>query len=124
MLMSTGLAYPAFPFGASIALYKAFYHNSPSPSTVSNLSARCFPVASLPMVSVFCPRAHSISAVVRRAILPQRLYRIVAGYECANDANCLGHDPLLQIVADRPWERARLPSTLGRRKNAPALRCT
>jgi len=35
-----------------------------------------------------------------RALLRQRLYQIVAGYEDANDADRLRHDPLLQIVAD------------------------
>jgi hypothetical protein len=34
------------------------------------------------------------------ALLRQRLYQIVAGYEDANDADRLSHDPLLQIVAD------------------------
>jgi len=34
------------------------------------------------------------------ALLRQRLYQIVAGYEDANDADRLRHDPLLQIVAD------------------------
>jgi hypothetical protein len=35
-----------------------------------------------------------------QALLRQRLYQIVAGYEDANDADRLRHDPLLQIVAD------------------------
>jgi hypothetical protein len=35
------------------------------------------------------------------ALLRQRIYQIVAGYEDANDATRLRHDPLLQIVADR-----------------------
>jgi hypothetical protein len=35
-----------------------------------------------------------------RALLRQRLYQIVAGYEDANDADRLRHDPLLQIIAD------------------------
>ena len=34
------------------------------------------------------------------ALLRQRLYQIVGGYEDANDADRLRHDPLLQIVAD------------------------
>jgi hypothetical protein len=34
------------------------------------------------------------------ALLRQRIYQIVAGYEDANDAQRLRHDPLLQIVAD------------------------
>jgi len=36
------------------------------------------------------------------ALLRQRVYQIVAGYEDANDADRLRHDPLLQIVADQP----------------------
>jgi hypothetical protein len=35
------------------------------------------------------------------ALLRQRLYQIVAGYEDANDADRLRHDPLLQIIADQ-----------------------
>jgi len=36
------------------------------------------------------------------ALFRQRLHQIVAGYEDANDADRLRHDPLLQIVADQP----------------------
>jgi hypothetical protein len=35
------------------------------------------------------------------ALLRQRVYQIVAGYEDANDSDRLRHDPLLQIVADQ-----------------------
>ena len=35
------------------------------------------------------------------ALLRQRIYQIVAGYEDANDADRLRHDPALQIVADQ-----------------------
>jgi DDE family transposase len=35
------------------------------------------------------------------ALLRQRVYQIVAGYEDVNDATRLRHDPLLQIVADQ-----------------------
>jgi Transposase DDE domain group 1 len=55
------------------------------------------------------------------ALLRQRIYQIVGGYEDANDADRLRHDPMLQIVADRKlgdalgsqptlsrWENARL----------------
>ncbi len=35
------------------------------------------------------------------ALLRQRVFQIVAGYEDANDALRLRHDPMLQIVADR-----------------------
>lgn len=44
------------------------------------------------------------------SLFRQRLYQIVAGYEDANDADRLRHDPLLQIVAMRswaqPWDRS------------------
>jgi Transposase DDE domain group 1 len=35
------------------------------------------------------------------ALLRQRLYQIVAGYEDANVADRLRHDPTLQIIADQ-----------------------
>lgn len=35
------------------------------------------------------------------ALLRQRIYQIVAGYEDANDADRLRYDPTLQIVADQ-----------------------
>jgi hypothetical protein len=41
-------------------------------------------------------------------LLRQRIYQIVAGYEDANDADRLRHDPMLQIVAD-----GKLGSPLG-----------
>ena len=45
------------------------------------------------------------------ALLRQRIYQIIAGYEDANDADRLRHDPLLQIVADQQLSRpARLPA--------------
>lgn len=45
---------------------------------------------------------------VSLALLRQRVFQIVAGYEDANDASRLRHDPMLQIVADR-----KLGSPLG-----------
>src|SRR5450759_1400721 len=57
------------------------------------------------------------------ALLRQRLYQIVAGYEDANDADRLRHDPMLQIVADQ-----KLGDALGsqpppsRWENAPPAR--
>ncbi len=39
---------------------------------------------------------HGLSEMLR-----QRVYQIVAGYEDANDADRLRHDPVLQLVADR-----------------------
>ena len=35
------------------------------------------------------------------SLFRQRLYQIIAGYEDANDADRLRHDPALQIVADQ-----------------------
>jgi hypothetical protein len=36
------------------------------------------------------------------SLFRQRLYQIVAGYEDANDADRLRHDPAFQILADQP----------------------
>jgi DDE family transposase len=55
------------------------------------------------------------------ALLRQRIYQIVAGYEHANDADRLRHDPLLQIVADQPLgEALGSQPTLSRWENAPS----
>ena len=57
------------------------------------------------------------------ALLRQRLYQIVAGYEDANDADRLRHDPLLQIVADQKLGHALgSQPTLSRWENSPAAR--
>ena len=57
------------------------------------------------------------------ALLRQRIYQIVAGYEDANDADRLRHDPLLQIVADQKLGDARgSQPTLSRWENAPSAR--
>jgi len=57
------------------------------------------------------------------ALLRQRLYQIVAGYEDANDADRLRHDPLLQIVADQKLGHALgSQPTLSRWENAPSAR--
>ena len=57
------------------------------------------------------------------ALLRQRLYQIVAGYEDANDADRLRHDPLLQIVADQKLGQALgSQPTLSRWENAPCAR--
>jgi Transposase DDE domain group 1 len=57
------------------------------------------------------------------ALLRQRIYQIVAGYEDANDADRLRHDPLLQIVADQPLgEALGSQPTLSRWENAPSGR--
>jgi len=61
---------------------------------------------------------HSVLSLFR-----QRLYQIVAGYEDANDADRLRHDPVFQILADQPlvrlWDHK---PTLSRWENSPAPR--
>jgi hypothetical protein len=57
------------------------------------------------------------------ALLRQRIYQIVAGYEDANDADRLRHDPQLQIVADQKLgEALGSQPTLSRWENAPSAR--
>lgn len=53
------------------------------------------------------------------ALLRQRLYALCAGYEDANDAQQLRHDPILQMVADKPLgEELGSQPTLSRLENA------
>jgi len=57
------------------------------------------------------------------ALLRQRIYQIVAGYEDANDADRLRFDPTLQIVADQKLgEALGSQPTLSRWENAPSAR--
>jgi hypothetical protein len=57
------------------------------------------------------------------ALLRQRIYQIVAGYEDANDADRLRHDPAFQILADQPLGQALgSQPTLSRWENAPSAR--
>jgi len=56
-------------------------------------------------------------------LLRQRIYPIVAGYEDANDADRLRHDPMLQIVADQKLGHPLgSQPTLSRWENAPCAR--
>jgi hypothetical protein len=56
-------------------------------------------------------------------LLRQRIYQIVAGYEDANDADRLRHDPMLQIVADQKLgPPLGSQPTLSRWENAPCAR--
>jgi hypothetical protein len=56
-------------------------------------------------------------------LLRQRLYQIMAGYEDANDADRLRHDPLLPIVADQKLgDELGSQPTLSRWENAPSAR--
>jgi hypothetical protein len=53
------------------------------------------------------------------ALLRQRLYALCAGYEDANDAQRLRHDPILQMVADKPLgEELASQPTLSRLENS------
>src|ERR1700721_302777 len=59
---------------------------------------------------------HSVLALFR-----QRLYQIIAGYEDANDADRLRHDPAFQILADQPLgEALGSHQTSSRGENSPA----
>ena len=61
---------------------------------------------------------HSVSSLFR-----QRLYQIIAGYEDANDADRLRHDPAFQILADQPLgEPLGSQPTLSRWENSPSPR--
>jgi hypothetical protein len=51
-------------------------------------------------------------------LLRQRLYQIAAGYEDANDADSLRHDPTLQSVAHRPGKLLASQPTLSRFENS------
>ena len=58
---------------------------------------------------------HSVLSLFR-----QRIYQIIAGYEDANDADLLRHDPAFQILADQPLgEALGSQPTLSRWENAP-----
>jgi Transposase DDE domain group 1 len=57
------------------------------------------------------------------SLLRQRLYQIVAGYEDANDADRLRHDPVFQLLADQPLgQPLSSQPTLSRWENTPSAR--
>src|SRR5262250_3796102 len=57
------------------------------------------------------------------SLFRQRIYQIVAGYEDANDADRLRHDPAFQILADQSLgEPLGSQPTLSRWENAPSAR--
>jgi Transposase DDE domain group 1 len=57
------------------------------------------------------------------SLFRQRIYQIIAGYEDANDADRLRHDPAFQILADQPLGDALgSQPTLTRWENAPSAR--
>jgi Transposase DDE domain group 1 len=59
----------------------------------------------------------------RSSLFRQRLYQIIAGYEDANDADRLRHDPAFQILADQPLgEPLGSQPTLSRWENSPSPR--
>jgi hypothetical protein len=70
-------------------------------------------------------RAEQKTAHDRREQVRQRLYQIALGYEDCNDADTLRHDPLLQVVCDRPPQDPQGLSsqpTLSRFENAVSMR--
>ena len=56
------------------------------------------------------------------AVVRQRLFGLIAGYEDANDHTRLRHDPILQAVADRDGEALASQPTLSRFENAATAR--
>src|SRR6202162_747898 len=57
------------------------------------------------------------------SLFRQRLYQIIAGYEDANDADRLRHDPAFQILADQPLGAALgSQPTVSRWENSPSPR--
>ena len=61
---------------------------------------------------------HSVLSLFR-----QRLYQIIAGYQDANDADRLRHDPAFQILAEPPLgEALGSQPTLSRWENSPSPR--
>jgi hypothetical protein len=57
------------------------------------------------------------------SLFRQRIYQIVAGYEDANDADRLRHDPAFQILTDQPLgELLGSQPTLSRWENSPSAR--
>src|ERR1700720_4733680 len=68
-------------------------------------------------------RDHSRVSHPGLSLLRQRLYQIIAGYEDANDADRLRHDPAFQILADQPLgEPLGSQPTLSRWENSPSPR--
>jgi len=69
------------------------------------------------------PRQHNRLRHDSLRLLRQRIYQIVAGYEDANDAHRLRHDPTLQVVADQKLGVALgSQPTLSRWENTPSAR--
>ena len=69
------------------------------------------------------PRQHNRLRHDSLRLLRQRIYQIVAGYEDANDAHRLRHDPTLQVVADQRLGVALgSQPTLSRWENTPSAR--
>jgi hypothetical protein len=58
----------------------------------------------------------------RLALVRQRLFGLIAGYEDANDHTRLRHDPILQTVADRGGQALASQPTLSRFENAATAR--
>src|SRR5215467_7744291 len=69
------------------------------------------------------PRREESVQHAELALLRQRVYQIVAGYEDANDADRLRHDPAFQLLADQPLgQPLSSQPTLSRWENTPSAR--
>lgn len=71
------------------------------------------------------PRDRRFTAHPLLTVLRQRIYQIAAGYEDANDATALRHDPTLCVVAGRGLTALASQPTLSRLENAiewPSIR--
>ena len=68
---------------------------------------------------VYDPRDHRFVQHSQKELIRQRLFQIIAGYEDANDATRLRHDPLFKMVSGRTPEQDPLGSqpTLCRLEN-------
>jgi hypothetical protein len=142
--MNTGFRTPSIPFRSIHRLTQSvlpqlsfsFYRHQPIRADFSG--GQITSDAGLLPLRAFDQRHHLTSGLAARfgdprqedrvrhdslALLRQRIYQIVAGYEDANDADRLRHDPMFKIVADQELEHALgSQPTLSRWENSPSGR--
>src|SRR3989442_7113252 len=142
--MNTGFRTPSIPFRSIHSLMQhvlpqlsfSFYRHQPIHADFSG--GQITSDAGLLPLRAFDQRHHLTRELAARlsdprqdervrhdslALLRQRIYQIVAGYEEPNDADRLRHDPLLQIIADQKLGDALgSQPTLSRWENAPSGR--
>src|SRR5437899_2886615 len=142
--MNTGFCAPSIPFRSIHSLMQhvlpqlsfSFYRHQPIHADFSG--GQITSDAGLLPLRAFDQRHHLTRELAARlsdprqdervrhdslALLRQRIYQIVAGYEDTNDADRLRHDPLLQIVADQKLGHTLgSQPTLSRWENSPSGR--